>query len=132
MIDAPDALNISSTYVVLDECGDTLPVSVSDQLYKDLAAQFGDFKGKRLVSHYTFSRDWDTWEMHPAGEELVCLLLGAVDFVLDRHGVEHSVPLKEPGSFVIVPRGIWHTVKVHMPSTVLFITPGEGTQHQSR
>lgn len=125
-------LNISSTYVVLGEDGDTFPIPVSDRFFADLEVNFGDFKGKRLVSHYTFDRDWDTWEMHPAGEEFVCLLSGAVDFVLDQDGVEHTMPLKTPGSFILVPRGIWHTAKVHMPSSVLFITPGEGTQHQSR
>jgi hypothetical protein len=29
-----------------------------------------------------------------------------------------------------VPRGTWHTTKVHAPSSMLFITPGEGTQNR--
>jgi hypothetical protein len=92
--------NINSTYVVLDDTGNAIPIAVSDRFYKDLEHQFGDFKGKRLISHYTFEQDWGSW--------------------------------KVPGDYVLVPRGIWHTVRVHTPSSVLFITPGEGTQHRSR
>jgi len=32
-----------------------------------------------------------------------------------------------PGDFVVVPRRVWHAAKVHRPSRLLFITPGEGT-----
>lgn len=128
MTSKPDSFHFSSTYVVLEDNGDTIPVTVSDRFYQDLEHQFGDFKGKRLISHYTFEKDWDSWEMHPAGDEFVCLLSGQVDFVLEQDGGEHTVSLNAPGAFVLVPRGIWHTAKVHAPSSVLFITPGEGTQ----
>jgi hypothetical protein len=40
------------------------------------------------------------------------------------------VRLNVPGSYVLIPRATWHTAKVHIPSSVLFITPGEGTQHR--
>jgi hypothetical protein len=67
-----DRFSLSSTYVVLEDNGDAIPVAVSDRFFEDLESQFGDFKGKRLISHFTFDKDWETWEMHPAGEELVC------------------------------------------------------------
>lgn len=127
-----DSFSISSTYVVLGDDGDTLPIQVSDNFFADLERKFGDFKGKRLVSHFTFAQDWDTWEMHPAGGEFVCLLSGQVDLVLEQAGVESTVHLSAPGSYVLVPRGTWHTARVHTPSSMLFITPGEGTQHQVR
>jgi mannose-6-phosphate isomerase-like protein (cupin superfamily) len=123
--------NINSTYVVLDEDDNAIPIKVSDRFYQDLEQQFGDFKGKRLVSHYTFEQDWDSWEMHPAGEEFVCLLSGQVDFVLEQDGSERIVSLNAPGDYILVPRGTWHTAKVYTQSSVLFITPGEGTQHRS-
>jgi uncharacterized cupin superfamily protein len=122
------SFNLSSTYVVLAENGDAIPIVVSDRFYENLEQKFGDFKGKRLISHYIFEKDWDSWEMHPAGEEFVCLLSGQVDFVLEQDGGEKLVSLNAPGAYVLVPRGIWHTAKVHRSSTVLFITPGEGTQ----
>lgn len=33
-------------------------------------------------------------------------------------------------TFVVVPRGTWHTAKVHAATTMLFITPGEGTENR--
>jgi uncharacterized cupin superfamily protein len=123
--------NISSTFVVLDDTGNAIPIAVGDRFYEKLEQQFGDFKGKRLISHYTFEKDWDSREMHPAGEEFVCLLSGQVDFVLEQEGGERTVSLSTPGQYILVPRGVWHTAKVHTPSSVLFITPGEGTQSRS-
>ncbi|HEY9643437.1 MAG TPA: WxcM-like domain-containing protein [Coleofasciculaceae cyanobacterium] len=123
--------NINSTFVVLDDTGNAIPVEVSDRFYEKLEQQFGDFKGKRLISHYTFEQDWDSWEMHPAGEEFVCLLSGQVDFVLEQDEGEKTVSLNSPGQYVLVPRGVWHTARVYTPSSVLFITPGEETQSRS-
>ncbi len=123
--------NLSSNFVVLEENGKATRVTVGDRFFEALEQQFGDFKDKRLVSHFTFEQDWDTWEMHPAGEELVYLLSGQVDLILEQAGIENRVKLSTPGLFVLVPRGTWHTVKVHVPSSLLFITPGEGTQNRA-
>ena len=125
-----DSFNLDSTYVVIDGDGSAIPVGASNHFYEDLASQFGSFKGKRLVSQYSFDKDWENWEMHPAGEEFVCLLAGRVDLVLEQRGREKALALNTAGSFALVPRGVWHTTKVHEPSSVLFITPGEGTQHR--
>ncbi|QYO64495.1 cupin domain-containing protein [Leptolyngbya sp. 7M] len=122
--------NITSVYVVLGDNGDAIPMAVSNRFYADLEHQFGDFKGKRLISHYTFEKSWDSWERHPAGEEFVCLLSGQVDFILEQNGTEISVLLNAPGDYLLVPRGTWHTAKVYSPSSLLLITPGEGTQHR--
>jgi hypothetical protein len=123
---------IDSTYLVLGENGDSTPIPVSDRFFADLENKFGDFKGKRLVSHFTFTEDWDTWEMHPAGEEFVCLLWGQVDLILEQDGAENRICLSTPGAYVLIPGGIWHTVKVYKPSSMLFITPGQGTQNRPR
>jgi mannose-6-phosphate isomerase-like protein (cupin superfamily) len=123
--------NINSSFVVLDDANNAISISVGDLFYEKLEQQFGDFKGKRLISHYTFEQDWESWERHPAGEEFVCLLSGQIDFVLEQDGGEEVVSLNTPGQYILVPRGVWHTAKVHTSSSVLFITPGEGTQSRS-
>jgi hypothetical protein len=125
-----DTFSIRLTYVVLGEDGSAIPVAVGDRFFADLEHQFGDFKGKRLISHFTFEQDWNSWKMHPAGDEFVCLLSRQVDFILQQNGTETAVHLNTPGAYVLVPRGIWHTAKVHTASSMLFITPGEGTQHR--
>jgi quercetin dioxygenase-like cupin family protein len=124
--------SLSSTYVVLGDNGDATPIAVSDRFFEQLESKVGDFKGKRLISHFTFDKDWEAWEMHPAGEEFVCLLSGRVDLLLEQDGVEHTVQLSTSGSYVLVPRGTWHTARVHTLSSMLFITPSQGTQTRSR
>ncbi|WP_437730121.1 hypothetical protein [Sorangium sp. So ce1335] len=34
-------------------------------------------------------------------------------------------------STCIVPRGVWHRQIVPAPSVMIFITPGDGTQHRA-
>ena len=116
MTNETDCFNLSSTYAVLSDDGGVIPIAVSDRFFEDLEDRFGDFKEKRLVSHFSFEQDWDTWEMHPAGEELVCLLSGQVDLILEQNNLEKTLSLSTPGSYVLVPRGIWHTAKVPVPS----------------
>lgn len=83
----------------------------------------------RLVCITAQAATWDTWERHPAGEEVVVLLSGRVDLVQDLGGVEHVVALT-PGRAVVNPAGVWHTARVHEPGAALFITPGAGTEHK--
>jgi mannose-6-phosphate isomerase-like protein (cupin superfamily) len=123
--------NIDSTFVVIDDANNAFQIAVGEHFYENLEQQFGDFKGKRLISNYIFEQDWDSWEMHPAGEEFVCLLSGQINFVLEQDGGEEIVSLNTPGQYILVPRGVWHTAKIHTPSSILFITPGEGTQQRS-
>ena len=52
-------------------------------------------------------------------------------FSVTPHGDE-TVRLSEPGAFVIVPRGTWHTAKVNVPTTMLFVTPGQGTENREQ
>jgi quercetin dioxygenase-like cupin family protein len=127
MIGEIDSFSLSSTYVVIGDNGDAIPVAVSDRFFEQLESKFGDFKEERLISHFTFDKDWETWEMHPAGEEFVCLLSGRVDLLVEQDRVENAVQLSTLGSYVLVPRGMWHTARAQTPSSMLFITPSEGT-----
>lgn len=80
-----------------------------------------------LISEYEFTADWPTWEMHPNGDEFVYLLSGAVELVLDEPEGPRSLCLEGTGA-VVVPRGVWHTAKVRVPSRLLHVTLGDGTQ----
>lgn len=86
----------------------------------------------RLVSMHTFSRPWDTWEMHPKGSELVVCTAGTITLHQeDPDGSTRSVTL-QPGEYVINEPGVWHTADVDAPATVLFITAGIGTEIRPR
>ena len=66
-------------------------------------------------------------EMHPDGDELLYLISGCVDLVLEQDGVENRVEVA-PGQAVVVPRGVWHRVVVREPSQLVHITPGPGAE----
>jgi mannose-6-phosphate isomerase-like protein (cupin superfamily) len=82
-----------------------------------------------LVSEFEFATDWSQWEMHPNGDEYVYLLSGSVDLLLELPQQTRTVSLRAHGAFV-VPRGVWHTAKVHSPSRMLHVTLGAGTRHR--
>jgi hypothetical protein len=86
----------------------------------------------RLVSLYEFSRSWDSWEMHPVGDELVVCLAGEITLIQERpDGSFHSAPLR-PYQYAVNAAGVWHTADLDGAATALFITAGEGTEHRPR
>ena len=69
-------------------------------------------------------------EMHPDGDELLYLISGSVEVCYEDAGTEQSFPL-QPGEACIVPKGIWHKVRLlENPSQLLHITPGPGGEHR--
>jgi len=83
----------------------------------------------RLVVMSEQRETWDSWERHPAGDEVVVLLAGRVDVVQDDGRAEVTIPLLA-GEAMVNPRGVWHRSVVHKPGMALFITPGRGTEHR--
>jgi mannose-6-phosphate isomerase-like protein (cupin superfamily) len=126
----PSGFRFGESYAHLREDGGVSPLEVTPAFWEDLAAGRPALGPGRLVSHHRFDADWSSWEVHPAGDELVCLLEGAADFVLEVDGEEQVVPLRGCGAFLIVPAGVWHTVRVAEPTAALFLTAGEGTEHR--
>lgn len=101
---------------------------VTDSFYQELDHEYGDFKDHILVSEFSFDENWSTWEVHPAGDEIVMLIAGDADLVMALEAGETSVTrLSQVGEFVVVPKGVWHTARPHAATTMLFLTPGEGT-----
>ena len=105
-------------------------VEVTPNVYEELHRNFEGFRGRLLVSMFSFESDWPTWERHPAGDEVVVLLYGGADMVLDKPAGRKTVRLAKPGDYVVVPKGTWHTARIDMPTRMLFVTPGEGTQNR--
>ncbi len=97
--------------------------------YSEMTA--GDGAEGRLVSMHTFTENWDGWEMHPSGHELVVCTAGEIELVQERDGVLSTVRLSEGEAAVNEP-GVWHTANIAGTATVLFITAGMGTQARPR
>ena len=86
----------------------------------------------RLVSLYRFGESWTSWEMHPAGSEVVCCIDGSMTLHQQLAGGGEKTFHLGPGDYAINPPGAWHTADCDGPVTALFITAGWGTTHRPR
>jgi mannose-6-phosphate isomerase-like protein (cupin superfamily) len=103
------------------------------QWYADYGARHvADGEEGRLVSMFTFTEDWGMWEMHPAGEEVVVCLSGAMVLTQEFPDGHRETVRLEPGEYAINPRGVWHTADISGEASALFITAGAGTQNRPR
>jgi mannose-6-phosphate isomerase-like protein (cupin superfamily) len=122
--------DLISTYVHLEDGPTAEPVDVNDDFWATIDKRT-ELHGGRLVTlfHIESTDEWLNWEMHPAGDEVVCLLSGAIDVVLQDDKCQQRLELRDRAT-CIIPRGVWHRAIVHTPSDLLFITRGAGTQHK--
>ena len=86
----------------------------------------------RLVTAHTFTEDWTSWEMHPAGDEVVLCLTGEMTLHQEFADGRSEAVTISAGEYAINPPGVWHTADVVGHATALFITAGLGTQHRPR
>jgi hypothetical protein len=122
------SLQPQQTYVHLALDGTSRQIP-GDSFWQDPDAALGTADEGWLIAEFAFSEDWPNWEMHPEGDEFVYLIAGAVDLLLDQGGQIVTHALDGSGA-VLVPRGVWHTAKVRMPSRVLHVTRGAGTEQR--
>lgn len=86
----------------------------------------------RLVAMHRFDAPWTSWEMHPAGDEVVVCTAGEIMLIQElADGATQKVALRA-GEYAINPPGVWHTADVAGQATALFITAGMGTQNRPR
>lgn len=122
--------NIVNEFVVLSP-EKKASIEIADAtLYQRLDKDYGNFSGHELIAVHEFDKDWNTWEMHPNGDEIVLLLSGHITMTMNLPHGQESATLNSSGSYVIVPKGVWHTATTSIKSRVLFITPGEGTENK--
>jgi oxalate decarboxylase/phosphoglucose isomerase-like protein (cupin superfamily) len=127
-VSSPSTFDLINTYVHLKDGADAVPVAVGDDFWATIGTRTELHSG-RLVTlfHIQSTDEWVHWEMHPAGDEIVCLLSGAIDLILQEGKRERSLELRSRAAGII-PRGVWHRAIVHTPSDIMFITRGAGTQ----
>ena len=128
-VSPPDASNLANTHLRLrPDCSIEALVADASFWPRLIRGELGDFKGEYLVTCSTHETDWSSWEVHPNGDEIVCLISGAATLLLETATGNTEVPLRKPGDFAFVPRGTWHTALTRTATTLLFITAGEGTR----
>ena len=126
-------LQIATTHLRLKPDGRAEPLTVCPDLWPDIiAGKLGSFHNEYLVTTANFTADWESWEVHPNGDEIVILMSGAMDFILDTPDGEQTCSVRNPGEYIFMTKGVWHTANAVKPSTMLFITAGEGTRGKPR
>jgi mannose-6-phosphate isomerase-like protein (cupin superfamily) len=134
----PDApFDLQRTYVFLEDGGRAPAIEVSEAFWHELMSGRPTSPDAALVANgagwltavYAMDRDTPSWEMHPAGDELLVLLSGAIDVVLDGRDGQRVVALTA-GASCVVPRGTWHRQIVRTPALELAVTYGKGTEHR--
>ena len=106
-------------------------LEASPEIYQKLDENYDQFRSHTLIAAHQFTEDWSTWEMHPHGDELVVLLSGQAVLLLRQEAGDEPVVLNKPGAFAIVPKGTWHTARISEATSMLFVTPGEGTENET-
>jgi|GEM_PF-377313 len=103
------------------------------QWYMDYGTRHAsDGTDGRLVSLYRFRESWTSWEMHPAGAEVVVCIAGQMELIQEHADGSHERIRLSPGEYAVNPPGTWHTADIPAEATGLFITAGEGTEHRAR
>lgn len=101
--------------------------------YEAYGARHGsDGTEGRLVSLYEFTESWDSWEMHPAGSEVVICTAGSMTLTQEFPDGRIETVTIGAGEYAINPPGVWHTADIDQTASAIFITAGEGTQHRPR
>jgi len=127
--DAIMTLNPRDTYVHLSSEGLGQTVPGGEKFWALPAQELDRFGRGWLVAEFEFDDDWANWEMHPEADEFVYLISGSIDLLLELPDGTKRVAIDGEGA-VLVPRGVWHTAKVHRRSRMLHVTMGAGTQHR--
>jgi mannose-6-phosphate isomerase-like protein (cupin superfamily) len=136
---AKETFELSSTYAFLEDGGAAPLLAAGEEFWMDLMSGRPQTRDAQraagglgwLVAKYPIAEDTKAWEMHPAGEELLVMLSGAMDVVLEESGHETVVSVAT-GKACIVPRGTWHRQVVRRAGEYLAATYGKGTQHRPR
>ena len=125
------AFNLLSTFVHLERGSAAgaraSAIPLTPAFWRDLRAGRRRVNG-RLMGVVRRARNSDHWEVHPAGDELLVRLSGEMEVLFQRGSRRRRVKLGARSPCCIVPKGVWHTLHVKKPGTLLFVTPGAGTQ----
>lgn len=122
------AFTLDSTYIHLRPDESALAMEGGAKFWQGIEERH-DLDQGRLMGSVDQKADWTHWERHPAGDEVLTLLSGEMELVLDMPVGEHRATLR-PGETFIVPKDVWHRGIVKAPGRLMFVTPGAGTEHK--
>ena len=119
--------NLSRTFAYLARAG---PGERLDTRQKGFWASLADRDLDGYLVGQVAMRRNTAWERHRDGDELLVMLTGALDVVLDHDDAAEQVIELCAGRSLLVPATVWHRQLVRTPGDLLFITPGPGTDRR--
>lgn len=123
--------DLASTYLDLAPGGRAKAMTGGAEFWQQTPGELDAACSGYLVMRFRCERDMQHEEMHPAGDEVLHMLSGAVDVVLRLPDGDRVIAL-HAGRTCIVPQGTWHHFRVREPGDMLGMTYGRGTEHRPR
>ena len=122
------SVDLSRTFVHLSNSGDLEQVELTPSFWRDSSSRA---LYDRLVGTFDFNSSEDLHsamqEMHPEADELIFVVSGAIDVILQEGDSEQVIPVVA-GEAAIVPRGVWHRLVMRKPGKLLFVNSRTGMQ----
>jgi mannose-6-phosphate isomerase-like protein (cupin superfamily) len=122
------AFDLEQTYLFIDGAGGLAAQAVGPTFWAEIASNPN--AAGTMISAGAGAGDWTTWEMHPAGAEVLVILEGAPRIWLEHPDGRLEAISANAGATVIVPKGAWHRVECEGPHKILYVTYGAGTAHR--
>lgn len=130
-IETIERFDLTQTFARLTDVGDIEAVPLTTTFWRGKGAAAS---GDRFVGIVDFSSSRDlhssSQEVHPDGDELIVLLAGALDVMIDDGSNESAIAL-DNGHAAVVPRGAWHRLVIREPGRLLFINIRTSMQSRS-
>lgn len=70
------------------------------------------------------------WERHPCGDEMLTLLEGRLNLIVQAEDAQQHSQTLLAGQSVLIPQGCWHRLEVLTPGKLMFITPTTNSEHR--
>ena len=100
----------------------------------DIKAHLRRLPPGRLLGVFQISSSDDlhseTWEMHPAGDEVLVMLTGELELEYC-DGSRRNTSSLQAGHGIVIPKGVWHRLVLHDPGLLLALSAPEGTRSNS-
>ena len=123
-----EGFHLETKFVHLENNGNMTSLLVDEKFWSEGPSR-GYLDSGRLMGVLKLDTGPSHWEVHPDGDELLYLLSGSMDVVLESEGQNKVITLGGLSS-CIVPKETWHQTIIREPCSLLFITPSKGTQRR--
>lgn len=127
------AFDATARYILLEDGGAVESMVLDDSFWADMRSGKPKSRGAQrflegsgwLATTLNVTADSTRWERHTLGGEMLILLSGALDVVMEgEDGTETAVELR-PGGACLVGQGVWHRFVMREPAQFLGIAYGD-------